>query len=485
MCNETGPGRLKSALFVVALKTLISSAVLASGFRSVSDDDFARIVIAQQFASAPSWDPSRTSWLPLPFWLNGAAMLLFGRDLWVARAVALVLGIAAALAIWVAARWLGASRLGALVGAAVAASFPYSAVLGTATVPEAPTAALMVLGAAGIVGCGAGNRRAILGAMALGAATLCRYEAWPLALGACGVLGARAVKARSATLGAAASAAVAPAMLWLLHGELAFGDAFFFVKRVADYKHALGSSETWGSAFDYPLDFVRYEPELVLALAAAVVTAWRAGLRSALRRYSSFALLLATVLLFLVASSLSGGAPTHHEERALLALWFACALIVGDLGISVAQRLAHRPLGWTAATLAIAVLGGGLAVRSAAQREPFVDRRPEIDIGSRAESFLDGDGKLAIATDDFGFFAVIAALGLPERAAVLRRHDPRQPEPKLDLEATRPLRATLRDLGATLVVLPRTRASVADRLGNVLASNARLVLVELEPPPRS
>ena len=62
----------------LALKTvaLRSSACLRDGFPiAVSDDDYARVVIAEQWAHAPKLDPSGTSWLPLPLWLNGSAML--------------------------------------------------------------------------------------------------------------------------------------------------------------------------------------------------------------------------------------------------------------------------------------------------------------------------------------------------------------------------------------------------------------------------
>ncbi|HEX3855498.1 MAG TPA: hypothetical protein VHW01_31260, partial [Polyangiaceae bacterium] len=37
-----------------------------NGFRALSDDDYARISIAQRFAHTPHIDPSGTSWLPAP-----------------------------------------------------------------------------------------------------------------------------------------------------------------------------------------------------------------------------------------------------------------------------------------------------------------------------------------------------------------------------------------------------------------------------------
>ena len=70
--------RVTDAAGVALGKAVVSSLVWASGFRALSDDDYARIVIAQRFAESPSLDPTGTSWLPLPFWLNGGAMLLFG-----------------------------------------------------------------------------------------------------------------------------------------------------------------------------------------------------------------------------------------------------------------------------------------------------------------------------------------------------------------------------------------------------------------------
>lgn len=70
---------------LVALKLGIDAWVLRAGFSHVSDDDYARTVIAEQLAHAPRLDPSATSWLPLPFWLEGGVMMVAGRSLGVAR----------------------------------------------------------------------------------------------------------------------------------------------------------------------------------------------------------------------------------------------------------------------------------------------------------------------------------------------------------------------------------------------------------------
>ncbi|HEV8550575.1 MAG TPA: hypothetical protein VGQ57_16130, partial [Polyangiaceae bacterium] len=130
------------ALGVAAAKLAVSLAVLAAGFRAVSDDDYARVVIAQRFAEAPALDPSGTSWLPLPFWIYGTAFATFGGSLAVARGVAIALALGSMWLLLVAARWLGAGRFGAVAGVLVAAVFPWSAWLGAAPVPEVPSAAL-------------------------------------------------------------------------------------------------------------------------------------------------------------------------------------------------------------------------------------------------------------------------------------------------------------------------------------------------------
>ena len=71
----------RDVALICAVKALVSGVVLWLGFRALSDDDYARVVIAQSFAHAPSLDPSGSSWLPLPFWLYGTILGLAGRAL--------------------------------------------------------------------------------------------------------------------------------------------------------------------------------------------------------------------------------------------------------------------------------------------------------------------------------------------------------------------------------------------------------------------
>src|SRR5690606_20890167 len=98
----------------VALITLgqlaISGTAWALGARAISDDDYARVVIAQHFDESPSHDPSGTSWLPFPSSLVGTAMSLTRATLGVAQIVAVITAVGAAFLLYSAARQLGSAR---------------------------------------------------------------------------------------------------------------------------------------------------------------------------------------------------------------------------------------------------------------------------------------------------------------------------------------------------------------------------------------
>ncbi|MBL9111338.1 MAG: hypothetical protein JNM74_18780, partial [Myxococcales bacterium] len=79
-----GAVTLEIAVALVGRAILVLG-VLGLGFRAISDDDYARVVIAERWVAAPTVDPSGTSWLPLPFHVMGVAMAAFGRSLAVAR----------------------------------------------------------------------------------------------------------------------------------------------------------------------------------------------------------------------------------------------------------------------------------------------------------------------------------------------------------------------------------------------------------------
>ncbi len=466
--------RVTDAAGVALGKAVVSSLVWASGFRALSDDDYARIVIAQRFAESPSLDPTGTSWLPLPFWLNGGAMLLFGASVEVARGVALVLGVASAVAVWVALGWLGAGRLGSVLGALCAAAFPYSAWLGVATVPELPTAALCLLGLASLTH---GGSVRMGGAVALSAACLSRYEAWPVAL----VFALVCARDGRARWPAAAMALAGPAA-WLVHGVLHHGSALFFVKRVSEYRRAIGAGNQSlvDGLMGFPTMLVRCEPELCAFALIALFAALALGGTAVLRRHARVLLALGALMAFLVAGDLRDGAPTHHGERALLTAWLGLAALGGDaLGEAWARaRAAGR-------AALIALPGLAMAPMTAivrpwyAARDAFVDRSAEVELGRAARALAGPGERLLVSARDFGFYATMAGFGAPARSAPLDDHDPRKPRAPAGGSATDALQAQLAADRADWLVVEADQVAGAAALGAVERQSRGLALIRL------
>jgi hypothetical protein len=480
---RSGTGRLEvqDALIVAAAKIGVSAAVLLQGFRALSDDDYARIVIAQRFAAHPSLDPSGTSWLPFPFWVHGSVMALCGREPNVARVTAIALGVVGALFVWVAARWLGASRGGALLGALLACAFPYSAWLGVATVPEAFTAALVVFGSAAASMPGTAR---VLGALALCAACLSRYEAWPAAALFAGLTLRDAMARRSAIEGAAALIALAAPAAWIVHGVYNHEDAMFFLTRVAAYRKALGGSQAslLSGLVGYPLALLRCEPELVALAAIGLFGAFRIGDQHLLERYRRSLVILTGVLTFLVAGDVFDGAPTHHAERALLAIWFGVAIVAGDTLVRAAAALTARERKRLAfGGAATLLLCAGLVRPWFARRDSFIDREAELEIGRTARAALGASDRLGIYTVDFGFFAVIAGFSAPERAIVIDEHDPRKPASPAGF-TPRALTARLNAERASWLIVPSSKHEEALVFGAISVERGKYVLMRSHRP---
>jgi hypothetical protein len=464
--------RLGDAFVVAGLKTAISLAVLGTGFRALSDDDFARIVIAERFAETPSFDPSGTSWLPFPFWLTGGVMAVSDRSVTVARVTAFALGIAAALLLWIAARWFGVERRAAILAAAIGSAFPYAAWLGIATIPEALTGALVLLGIASLSR--SESRTRFLGALALAFGCLSRYEPWPVALIFAGYSGLDGIRQKKPAFLGAAALAVSGAIAWLVHGIVRHHDAFFFVKRVAAYRRAVGGSEssTFEAFLRYPLMVFRCEPEIAVLALVGIGGLVLAGKQGALSRYSRGAIALLGLLAFLVAGELRDGAPTHHAERALFAIWLLLAIVAADALFELARVPKYRA---RVALVAAGLVGLALFIVRPwyARRDSFIDRAAEIEIGRAAKQAARADERLAIDHPDFGFYAVIAGFGAPERAVAIDDHDPRSPRPNLD--APNAIRDRVSSERATLVVLTKAHQRAIE--GEVLHEGARFVLV--------
>jgi len=516
---------------VAAVRAAAVAVVWACGFRAISDDDYSRVVIAQGFAAVPALDPSGTSWLPLPFWLTGAAMLVAGPSLAVARAVSLLTAVGSALLVHAAARALGLDRRAALLAGVLGAALPYAARLGVATIPDGYAAALITYAAASTAH--ERGRERLAGALCITAATLCRYEAWPVALvvAVCAGLDARAAirliaatnqaprapnreqispeaplethprparvrfqrsrccwqpdrcsaRRRAPWLAASALLALSGPAAWLAHGALAHGDPLFFVGRVTAYRAALGATATapLTALAALLVALPRYEPELaalaLLALLGRRVA--RAPLRAG--RYLRFAAALGALLTFVAAGEWRNAAPTHHGERALLALWLGLAIVTGD-GLARAWQGGGARARWRlagAAALLVGLAAGAWRPRWG-RPAPFVDRRHEVGVGAAARRLLPAGERLAIDTPDYGFFAVMAAFGRAGAATALDDRDPRHPRPPDALRSPAALDARLRAVGARWVVTAADRKSLAG-VGVERARDGALALYEL------
>ena len=398
-------------LALAALKLAVSFALLASGFHGVSDDDFARIVIAQEFAHAPKLDPSGTSWLPLPFWITGSVMRVLGLAPAVAVAVGVVLGVVSVWLVHAAARRLTDDDTTAFWAAALVAVLPWSARLGASAVPELPVAACSLFALTTLLS-GASGRSRLLGGVLLLAACLSRYEPWFLAGGFALFCLWDVSKSRAprASLLAAALALLGP-LAWSVWNAHAHGSPTHYLDRVAAYKQAIDQGAIVERLTAYVLAIFRAEPELMVA---AALLAWvaRASLRAELRRWSRLVSLLVVLLLTLTVSSVKGGAPTHHPERALLVVHLFVAIVVARAAVLALRADLLQP---RAVVVAMLVFGGGLASLRATWlfKETVAHRRAELAIGQVVRDTVPAGERVFLEVVDYGYFAVLAASGRP------------------------------------------------------------------------
>ncbi|MGO9000126.1 MAG: hypothetical protein ACLQVI_42910 [Polyangiaceae bacterium] len=424
-----------------AAKMAVGLYVLSAGFTHVSDDDYARVVIAQEFAHHPALDPSGTSWLPFPFWVAGGAMRAFGSSLEVARVVAGALGVLSVAAPYAALRAVGCGRATALVAVGVALAIPWSAWLGVATVPEAPTACLV---AAGVIAVTSPPAR-VTASFALLVASLSRYEAWP----ACAVFAAvcllaarKGESSRASTLAASAVALIGP-ISWMLWNAHAHGSPLHFIARVTSYRQAIGAAAIPVSAKlgAFPLALASVSPAvLALAVVGGAILPFDETLR---RRWVAPLIAAAAIFAFLIYGDVRDGAPTHHPERAVLPIVWILAPFAAD-----ALRTFGRKFAWARPQremwLVGLVLSGGLAwlallpgrLRDAPGLSGEESRSSQLARGRQLAWYGKPGGHWSLTPCSYEHFALIAAYGWPERFTILpSSHAPVTADcPRLDLD---------------------------------------------------
>ena len=427
-----------------AVKLAIDACILHAGFTHVSDDDYARSVIAEQFARSPQFDPSGTSWLPLPFWITGAVMSAAGRSLSVARAVATTLAALGVAAPYVAMRVAHVPRAAACAATAIGMALPWNAWLGVATVPEGWTGALLAAAVIATVD----ERATPWAAAGLLATSLSRYEAWPVCAVCAVRCGLRAWNERaaassppstSAPESSRASRDVACALvmlagpaLWMAWNAHAHGSALHFVTRVSTFRRAIGAADVsvWEKLLDYPRALVVETPEAAVLGACGIAgLVMSADLRG---RWAWPATAALAVLVFLIAGDVGDGAPTHHPARALGPVPWVLAGMGTEATLAAmvtSRRRSTRVAAAAAAGLVAFAWASSLPSRwAAAPGQGDAERRDAqiargLDLRARAVSAAE------ITPCQFEHFALLAAWGEPERAQVNERtREPSTPD---------------------------------------------------------
>jgi hypothetical protein len=403
---------------LLGLKGALGAWVLHAGFSHVSDDDYSRVVIAQLFAHAPKLNPSGTSWLPFPFWAVGSLMMLAGRSLHAAQVIAFATGCASIAPVYLALRKAGVLRACAALGVALAMATPWNAWLAVATVPEAPTGALIACGA---ILLGVPDARPIAAAGLLVAA-LSRYEAWPV----CGVFAL--VCAWSATRAAdehdrwrdACCAAIAAAgpLAWMAWNAHAHDGALHFLRRVATFRSHMAPA-AGAPMLSFPRALVTGAPEIAVV---ALLGGFGLGDEGFRKRWTLPLLCVAALVLFLMIGDWQGGAPTHHPERALVGAWWILAASGVDGIVSLGRRWAWgRPKreAWGAAAATAGWMTWSLAIPRlyslAPGMAPGDDRREQL---ARGESLAAQAGSVEVTPCVYEHFALLAAYGAPEQVTV-------------------------------------------------------------------
>lgn len=466
-----------------AVRGLACVAAWRAGFRALSDDDYARISIAQRFALEPHFDPSGTSWLPAPFWAYGAAFRAFGTGLGVARALAIALALAATVLVYIAARVLGTNRIAALVAAVLSCLLvPYSTLLGVAALPEVPCAALLLFSAATLAADAPLLR--VLGGLALILASLSRYEAWPIAAVCALFCGWDAFRQRRAVYLACAGLALAGPLLWLVLGHFNHGDAWFFIGRVTAYKRALAGNDIplWRRLVEYPWALILNAPGLcgLLPVAFFIARKPRETREASKTRYARCGFALLSMLVFLMLGSVRDGVPTHHAARVLLPLWFFGCVVGGQ---QISRLVTDAASGLRVFIVVAAIASIPLYDRTALlSDEGFAERALELGVGHAAR--LATRHRVAIDTPDYGYFAVQAGFGSPAFTSVLDDHDPRHPKaasasPFASSEA---LEQALREQQAQYAVLTTAHAPLLAARCDEVCRNRGFVLFRCPTP---
>jgi hypothetical protein len=206
--------------------------------------------------------------------------------------------------------------------------------------------------------------------------------------------------------------------------------------------------------------------------------------------YARAAAVAAAQIAALSLAMIKDGAPTHHPERAVLAALLLCAIAGGALA---AHMLGDAVDGGGAAGRRAITVGKGIAIAGAVALSAWVGRRGEAGEGFAERSDEEAIGRAAAAVArpgervlvevvDYGYLAVIAALGRPEDAVADRSVDPRDAEAASSFTAATALRQRLALAGARWAAA-RVAGPVRDVMGAPVATRGAWGVFAVVAPP--
>jgi hypothetical protein len=314
-------------------------------------------------------------------------------------------------AVYLALRAAQVARVPAIVATVFAMTLPWSAWLGATNVPEGFTPQLMVIG---MVTANAPSLRArSLGGLALLAASLSRYEAWPV----CALFFLSGLNPPFASKRFAAhTLPILGPLAWMAWNVHAHGSATHFLTRVAAYRDAIGASDQdfWEAFLIYPKALLAIGKEpIFIGCFGLIVVCMRRDLR---QRWAPSLFACVTLFAFLIYGESRGGAPTHHPERAVLAAAWVLIGLGSDAIFLVGAKAARALTIGSIAALALWLTLLPARYSDAPGATADEDRSPQI---ARGLDLRARDMKhLSVLPCAYEHFALIAAFGMPERVDI-------------------------------------------------------------------
>lgn len=321
--------------------------LLATGFRRLSNDEAARVLMSLELSAANAFDP--WIWPPLHRILLGLALRLHEDVVWVPAlfSVALALGLLVAL---LALAWrIAPDPRVLLVAALLALVTPYRLLIGSVPLADILMLALVVGGAERVLAWLQGGRAAALlaGCVLVGLGTAVRYEAWFVAACLGLVIAWRWWRGRGvgfATLAGAAVLLSAFPLFWIANDWLAHGSFATLGVTPEQFQAIAGADAVRESLRLNPLGLPLWQ-ELAWNPATPLGAAMLALLARRDTRFRDFALAFFAALPLMAVVMLATTAVSLAATWRLVGVWSLLVLPFGALALVRLAEAASARLG--------------------------------------------------------------------------------------------------------------------------------------------